>query len=142
MSLETYQECFCEVRKKGPNPYYALKFREYIRCTFPKLHTHHDAVSRTALEDQRKHYPHIHYRPNNQTLSKESSHVDLCPMLYFNQQSSFSQNTRFVRSTRLNRLNTTVVYTSAFPAITVTSQTSLLPGKYEVLILLQPLQLL
>jgi hypothetical protein len=50
-----------------------------------KSHTYHDAITRTVLENRRKHDPEINYTPNNQALSKESSYVDLCPMLDINE---------------------------------------------------------
>jgi len=64
-----------------------------IPCNSINLHaanslkslTYHDAITKTVLENPRKHDPDINYTPNNQALSKESSHVDLCPMLDINE---------------------------------------------------------
>jgi hypothetical protein len=64
-------------------------------------------------------------------------------MLCINQYSSLSQDIRFFPSAStgwiLQHTLSTVVYTSAFPNIIVTSKNSLLPAKYEVLILPKPL---
>ena len=63
-------------------PYHFI--RAYVANSL-KSHTYHDAIIRTVLENRKKHDPDIDYAPNNQALSKESSCVDLCPMLDINE---------------------------------------------------------